>query len=1670
MTDFVSAPILTVRSAIPQVMFVMGKDHQYWLKAYNDFTDLDGDGEIDTTYKHDFEYYGYFDPEKCYSYVKEGISGSGQVEFFKPMAFTPDRYCDNVAGEWSGSFLNWAAMTRMDIVRRIMFGGKRLEDGSDFTFLQRAYLPSDSHSFAKYYTGDDIHKLTPFTGIDTALDGTIGDRDRGITICNITQPRSSGKSDSISLNTNNNPPLIRVAEGNYSLWATSERWNCRWSEERNNTLGNGPGSNGNDFAVTGIPAHDDNPSESGDGLASSGFGPNYNVYIQACVDGLINAENNENCRQYPNGNYKPAGLIQVYGEEELIHFGMMQGSYEKNLSGGVLRKNIGNLADEINIDTDGTLKADPNSAVPSVGMTRALDVIRLYGYEYNSGTYFGSNSSDSCGFGTASFAEGTCNSWGNPISEIYMEALRYFGGQSPTAAFEANDNSFVGGLAEDDWEDPLSSNNYCAGLDTIVFNTSISSFDQNQTGGIADIGAASPDALTDIVAAGENILGNDFFIGRTPDSAGDDDDGFCTAKTVNSLGNVRGICPEGPTVEGGYHLAGMAHYAKTNDIRPDLEGTQTVNTYAVQLATNVPSIEALLDPTDPDGDKVIILPAYRRLTNQSAGTIVDFRIVDPQTEVNPATGTIMTAFPDTDNQRIEIGDPQPGSGVYDAKFYVNWEDNEAGGDYDADLFGLIGYRLDTNNNTITIVTDAVAESTSGGQLFGFIINGTTQDAFHAFSGIEGANSPDTFPAVGGRPAVSGCSNCRPSVAGGSNGTGQYGVQRHTFDIDLTAAAELLENPLYYAAKWGGFEDVNNNGIPDLDEEWDTRDADGQANPDGVPDNYFFVSNPAQLEDSLRRIFDEILERVSSGTAAAVVANEQAGVGAVYQALFDPLKSDNFGNEVKWFGTLQSLFIDSAGLIREDGNANGTLDSYQVDKVVEIFFDESDQTTKVRRFNSSEEDVFVSSGSFDVALEDLKPIWNARKTLADLSDVSTQRTYTDPANNGRHILTWLDGNLDGLIDDGEVTSFHPDQINNNNYGWLDLDTLAEAQDLIRYIRGEEIAGTRSRTLDFEGDGTTQVMRLGDIVNSTPTPVAAPAEAFDLLAGDASYATFRSQYANRRQVVYTGANDGMLHAFNAGFFDVSNLEFSTTPVDGSSATAHPLGSELWAYVPKNLLPHLQWLPKTESDPNGQEYEHVYYVDGQPRVFDARIFPTSATHPGGWGTVLVVGFRLGGGTDVGTSNGIEVLPDPAETDTVQTKSAYVVMDITNPEQPPKVLAELTPPNLQFTTSFPTVALIGSPTGTKDTDNWYLIFGSGPNNLGTITSSQRARLYAYDLERLGAGAADNGVVTAGDFTADGLDLGVQADGQFVGNPVTSDFDIDMRAEAMYFGTIGDVDADEGKLWRMAIAENGSPADWGSPHILLNTDQPFLAQPSLTIDEFSQEWIIASTGRFFSNPDKASTSQQTLYGFKEPNDLSDATSNIAVDPANLLDVSDAVVFTDGNVDSDGDGTNDMTFDELEQCTTGQTTCDGNIYQGWKRDYVANSLDPSQRSINRSAVLGGIVFNTAFTPTEDLCGAEGTSILLGLAFNTGTTIPEGVFGTEACSTCPDGVFESKGEISLGFGLASSPSIHVGKPGQDDLPGKVTVVIQKSTGEISSDEAQTSGGLRSGEISWREFID
>jgi Tfp pilus tip-associated adhesin PilY1 len=57
-------------------------------------------------------------------------------------------------------------------------------------------------------------------------------------------------------------------------------------------------------------------------------------------------------------------------------------------------------------------------------------------------------------------------------------------------------------------------------------------------------------------------------------------------------------------------------------------------------------------------------------------------------------------------------------------------------------------------------------------------------------------------------------------------------------------------------------------------------------------------------------------------------------------------------------------------------------------------------------------------------------------------------------------------------------------------------------------------------------------LGDIVNSQPVYVKAPfAEYFD-----AGYEDFKVAQKDRASTVYVGANDGMLHAFNANAYAV------------------------------------------------------------------------------------------------------------------------------------------------------------------------------------------------------------------------------------------------------------------------------------------------------------------------------------------------------------------------------------------------------------------------------------------------------------------------------------------------------------------------------------------------------
>jgi len=160
----------------------------------------------------------------------------------------------------------------------------------------------------------------------------------------------------------------------------------------------------------------------------------------------------------------------------------------------------------------------------------------------------------------------------------------------------------------------------------------------------------------------------------------------------------------------------------------------------------------------------------------------------------------------------------------------------------------------------------------------------------------------------------------------------------------------------------------------------------------------------------------------------------------------------------------------------------------------------------------------------------------------------------------------------------------------------LGTTASGTNVVDFIRGDrskeesQSGGVLRTRPTFPGWSPI----LGDIVNSTPIYVGAPNRALwaknpGTWTGKDTYDAFAVAQAARRPVVWVGANDGMVHAFDA--------------TEGNAAS----GSELYAFVPMTAV--LNGLVNV-ADP---DYQHRYFVDGDMAIADIYT-------GGAWKTVLV------------------------------------------------------------------------------------------------------------------------------------------------------------------------------------------------------------------------------------------------------------------------------------------------------------------------------------------------------------------------------------------------------------------------------------------------------------------
>jgi type IV pilus assembly protein PilY1 len=880
-----------------------------------------------------------------------------------------------------------------------------------------------------------------------------------------------------------------------------------------------------------------------------------------------------------------------------------------------------------------------------------------------------------------------------------------------------------------------------------------------------------------------------------------------------------------------------------------------------------------------------------------------------------------------------------------------------------------------------------------------------------------------------------------------------------------------------------------------------------ATSPGPTDVVFEGDDPAKLKKALRDAFKTILKRASAGSAASVISATRSGEGAVYQAIFWPgIDGANGMPDATWAGEVHALLVDDMGWLYEDTDGDKGLSA--ADQRVIFFFDELGTPAETKACYGEIENG-TCKGELK-SLHDVQYLWSAAKWLADIDDTDIVQNRTDYISDQRRrfIFTWNDLDNDGRVDPDEILPFEAAanigalQVTNrrdlsHDFGVAGPDKLNE---IINWVRGKDSPGPRSRAVHkpvnfnlTDASQSTITWRLGDIIHSTPTVVGRPSESYHLLYQDESYAKFAAHYKNRRQVVYFGANDGMLHAVNGGFYDQMSRKYCLTPDCAENATGPALGAELWAYVPYNLQPQLKCL--LEPD-----YLHRYYVDQKPRIFDVQIFDhTKKDYPNGWGTILVAGMRLGGNTV--SAQGTDEIPDNRK-----FSSSYIILDVTNPEVPPSLLGELTydpdtSAHMGYTTAIPTVVPMKSENETK----WYLVLGSGPlwlddddewesNKAIEGRSNRPAKIAAFPLDALTRSGpapfriADPAKPDAPVSGYAGERLWVLSDANsFISDLITVDFDIDReyRGDAVYFGTVeGNWDGWGGKMYRIATNADDSmtePIDWSVPKLLLNPNRPITAAPSVGWDGYNY-WIYFGTGRFFDKQDKkddSSNAQDYYFGIKEPLDCSNDPPRFTWDtikwdpvttPANLLRTDQIQVFKSddpgsANLGCHGGGSGCLptggTITSLGQLIDhiAGHGCDDKAstgLAGWYRHFPE-----TERNLGQATLLGGLLTYTTYQPFDDVCLPDGLSFLEAVYYQTGTAWHHAVFKSPY-GLSQDTPQEVLPRLGLGHGLALTPNLHVGR--QDGA----RAFIQTSTGAIVEiDQALPIDNVKSGRINWRD---
>ncbi|MCX4027132.1 hypothetical protein H0A36_08990 [Endozoicomonas sp. SM1973] len=367
--------------------------------------------------------------------------------------------------------------------------------------------------------------------------------------------------------------------------------------------------------------------------------------------------------------------------------------------------------------------------------------------------------------------------------------------------------------------------------------------------------------------------------------------------------------------------------------------------------------------------------------------------------------------------------------------------------------------------------------------------------------------------------------------------------------------------------------------------------------------------------------------------------------------------------------------------------------------------------------------------------------------------------------------------------------------------------------LAYLRGDQSnEGDKADQGQFRGRLKNKG-RLGDIIHATPSYVGAPiftGRDNDPYPTSKPYSSFASANSNRTPMLYVGANDGMLHGFNAN-----------------------TGEEVFAYIPNIFFDKLTEL--THPD-----YVHRMYVDEKPSINDA--FYNNA-----WHTVLIGALGAGG-------KGLFALDvtNPATFATEAGAANNVMWEFTSKDDA----------DLGFTYSRPIITMTNAKEGGEKI--WVAIFGNGYNSSSVDGD---ATLFIAKLN----GGLDGSWVINQDYykSVTGKGKAESSDGltpNGLGIPRAVDVDGNGTTDYVYVGDL------QGNLWRFDLSGT-NPGSWNDAKnrqiIFTATDpngnpQPIVNQPIVVRNPqpgLAGVIVVVGTGTWIKQDDIGSTDIQSMYG-----------------------------------------------------------------------------------------------------------------------------------------------------------------------------------------------------------------